>query len=180
MTLESLTERLVEYLSWLYYERQWAVWELELIALTTLVLALVIIRQRRKARVRVIDLEQFVQHGETNEAPLAGSSSNGHQTGEWQLHRTPSFSKRGGKKKRWSRKAKDLRSVGALVEQLQIEVSRYKVAEDGFKQQLVKLKAANERLRRELDAGGARHSKLPNGAPLARFTDQDDGTLEGQ
>jgi hypothetical protein len=178
MTLESLANKLVEYLSWLYYGRQWAIWELELIALTTLVLVLVIVRRRWKARARVADLEQFVQHGEINETQLTANNSNGHQTGELQVHHLPSFLKKDGKKKRWSRKAKDLRGVGALVEQLQIEVSRYKVAEEGFKQQLVKLKTANERLRRELDTGGARHSELPNGAPLARFTNQKDGTLE--
>ncbi|HUV64815.1 MAG TPA: hypothetical protein VMW24_13025 [Sedimentisphaerales bacterium] len=169
MTLESLTNRSVEYVSWLYYGREWAAWELEVIALTALVLLFLIIRQRRKAPARAAELGQFVQHGWTIGARLAAGNADQHQTRELEVHRMASFSKRDGKKKRWRQTAKELRGFGTLVEQLQIEVSRYKVAEESFRQQVAKLKAANERLEQELDARGIRHSELGNGVPLARF-----------
>ena len=169
MTLESLTNRLVENVSWLYYERQWAAWELEVVAVTALVLLFLVIRRRRKSPARAAKPEQFADQAQTIGARLAAGNADHHQTRELEVHRLVSFSKTDGKKKRWRQTAKELKSFGTLVEQLRIEVSRYKVAEDGFKQQLAKLKAANERLQQELDARGIRHSELGNGVPLARF-----------
>jgi len=169
MTLESLTNRLVENVSWLYYERQWAAWELEVAAVTALVLLLLVIRRRRKAPARAAEPEQFVDQARTIGARMAVGKADHHQTKELEVHRLASFSKTDGKKKRWRKTAKELRGFGTLVEQLQIEVSRYKVAEESFKQQLAKLKAANGRLQQELDARGIRHTELGNGVPLARF-----------
>ena len=169
MTLEILTNRLVEYVSWLYYGRQWAAWELEAMGLTAAVLLLVIIRRQRKAPAKAAEPERFVDEAKRIGAALAAGNADPQQTMESQEHRIASLSRRDGKKKRWGQTAKELRGVGALVEQLQIEVSRYKVAEEGFKKQLANLKAANERLQRELDARGIRHSELGNGVPLARF-----------
>jgi hypothetical protein len=169
MTLEILTNRLVEYVSWLYYGRQWAAWELELMGLAAAVLLLAVMRRRRKAPAKAAESELFGDKGETIGAALAAGNADARQTTQVEERRTISLSGRDGKKKRWGRTAKELRGVGALVEQLQIEVSRYKVAEEGFKQQLVSLKAANERLQRELDARGIRRSELGNGVPLARF-----------
>lgn len=170
MTLEILTNRLVEYVSWLYYGRQWAAWELELIGLAAAVLLLAVIRGRRKAPAKAAEPEPIADKAGTIGAALAAGNATPQQVMELHEQRAASLSsRRDGKKKRWGRTAKELRGVGALVEQLQIEVSRYKVAEEGFKQQLVSLKAANERLQRELDARGIRRSELGNGVPLARF-----------
>ena len=169
MTLEILTNRLVEYVSWLYHGRQWAAWELELIGLAAAVLLLAVIRGRRRAPAKTAEPEPIADTAGTIGAALAAGNATPQQAMELQEHRITSLSRRDGKKKRWGRTAKELRGVGALVEQLQIEVSRYKVAEEGFKQQLVSLKAANERLQRELDARGIRRSELGNGVPLARF-----------
>lgn len=169
MTLEILTNRLVEYVSWLYSGRQWAAWELELIGLAAAVLLLAVIRGRRKAPAKAVSSELSVDKAGTIGAALAAGNADSQQAMEPQEHRIVSLSKRDGKKKRWGQAAKELRGVGVLVEQLQIEVSRYKVAEEGFKQQLASLKAANERLQRELDARGIRRSELGNGVPLARF-----------
>ncbi len=169
MTLESLTSRLVENVSWLYYERQWAAWELWVVAVTALVLLFLMVRRRRKALARAAEPEQFVDQAQTIGARLAVDDADHHQTREVVVPRSLSLSRTDGKKKRWRKTAKELRGFGTLVEQLQIEVSRYKVAEEGFKQQLAKLKAANERLQQELDARGIRRTELGNGVPLARF-----------
>ncbi len=170
MTLESLTSKLVENVSWLYYQRQWAAWELGLIALTVMVLLLLVMRRRRKARARaVVELGQFADQAQSIGARLAAGNADHHQTTELEVSRLASFSKPDGKKKRWGQTAKELRGFGTLVEQLQIEVSRYKVAEESFKQQLANLKAANERLQREMTSKGIQHSELNNTVPLARF-----------
>jgi hypothetical protein len=146
MSLESLANRLGESVYGLYV-RQWAVWELELIALAAMVLLLLIMRRRRRT----------------------GGAADHHQGRELEISRLASLSKRDGKKKRWGQTARELRSFGALVEDLQIEVSRYRAAEENFKQQLANLKAANERLQRELAARGVQHADLTNAVPLARF-----------
>jgi hypothetical protein len=169
MTLESLMNRLVENVSWLYYERQWAAWELELIALTAMVLVLLVVRHRRKAPAKAVEPRQFAEQGQTIGPQLAAASADHHQTGELEVNRLASISKPDGKKKRWGQTAKELRGFGTLVEQLRIEVSRYKVAEESFKQQLANLKAANERLQRELAGKGIQYSELTNTVPLARF-----------
>jgi len=168
MTLESLTSRLVENVSWLYHQRQWAAWELELAALAAMVLLLLIMRRWRKAPAAA-NPRQFAKQGQAVGAGLAAGGTDHHQAGELQISRLASLSKRDGKKKRWGQTARELRSFGTLVEDLQIEVSRYKAAEENFKQQLASLKAANERLQRELAARGVQHADLTNTIPLARF-----------
>ncbi len=169
MTLESLTSKLVENVSWLYYQRQWAAWELGLIALTAVVLLLLVMRRRRKTPAKAAEPGQFADQAQSIGARLAAGNADRPQTTELEVSRLASFSKRDGKKKRWGQTAKELRGFGTLVEQLQIEVSRYKVAEESFKQQLANLKAANERLQRELASKGIQHSELTNAVPLARF-----------
>ncbi|MHC4539424.1 MAG: hypothetical protein ACYS74_06545, partial [Planctomycetota bacterium] len=100
-----------------------------------------------------------------------------HQAEELRAHHLASLSRGDGKKRRWKQTARELRGFGTLVEQLRIEVSRYKVAEESFKQQLVKLKAANERLRQELAGKAIRHSDLSSAGPLARFDKQQERVL---
>ena len=48
MSVKDLTNKLAQYFSWLYYQRQWAQWELLTIAIMALVLLLLIARRRRK------------------------------------------------------------------------------------------------------------------------------------
>jgi hypothetical protein len=48
MSVEDLTNKLAQYFSWLYFERQWAQWELLALAITALVLLLLIAKRRRK------------------------------------------------------------------------------------------------------------------------------------
>ena len=49
MTIYTFVSKLTQYFSWLYYERQWAGWELLTIAIITLVLLLLIVRRQRRA-----------------------------------------------------------------------------------------------------------------------------------
>lgn len=182
MTLESLTNRLLEYVSWLYYERQWAEWELGVVAVAVLVLLLLTLRRMRKAK--PVEAESS-ETGIVESSGLIGAKLAAGRTGHLQAEQLTSqhltsLSGGDGRKKRWKQTARELKGFGTLVEQLQIEVSRYKVAEESFKQQLVKLKAANERLRRELTEKGIRHSDLGNTQPLARFTKQQDSVLDGR
>jgi hypothetical protein len=182
MTLESLTNRLLEYVSWLYYERQWASWELGVVAVTALVLLLLTLRRMRKAKAMGVESAGagIVESRGLIGAKLAAGRTNHLQAEQHTSQRLTSLSDRDGKKRRWKQTARELKGFGALVEQLQIEVSRYKVAEESFKQQLVKLKAANERLRQELTERGIRHSDLGGARPLARLSKQQDRVLDGR
>ncbi|UCD00275.1 MAG: hypothetical protein JSW66_10405 [Phycisphaerales bacterium] len=180
MTLESLTNRSVEYVSWLYYGREWAAWELGAVAVTVLILLLLAIRRLRKAKTGEAEPAQVAQRSRIIGARLAAGRADHHQAEEFRAHHLASLSKRDGKKRRWKQTAKELKGFGTLVEQLQIEVSRYKVAEESFKQQLVKLKAANERLRQELAAKAIGHSDLSSAGPLARFGKQQHRVLDGR
>jgi len=59
MTVESLMNRFTEYVSWLYFGREWARWELQTIAVTALILLLFILLQRRKAKAGRIVVKQI-------------------------------------------------------------------------------------------------------------------------
>jgi hypothetical protein len=52
MSVKDLANKLTQYFSWLYYQRQWTQWELLTIAITALVLLLLIANRRRKKGAR--------------------------------------------------------------------------------------------------------------------------------
>jgi len=168
MTLESVAGRLAESVSWLYHQRQWAAWELELVGLAAMVLLLLVVRRRRKVS-SPAGRQQLAKQQQTVGSGLAAGTAGSRQAGEVGVNHVAYASKRDGKRMRWGQTAREMRSFGALVEDLQVEVSRYKAAEENFKQQLASLKAANERLQRELAAKGVQHADLTNTIPLARF-----------
>lgn len=153
MTVESLTNKLTEYVSWLYYGREWASWELLTVAMTALVLLLLIVRQRRKAKARKIITKQTKEHSREH-SPTIGikldDSKKAPQEIDDSKTRLASVSKKDGKQKRWKETTKKWKNFRELVEKLQDEIAKYKQAEEQLKQQLTKLKAANEKLQHEI------------------------------
>jgi len=151
MTVESLMNRFIQYVSWLYFDREWARWELQTIAITALVLLLLILVHRRKAKAGKIAAKQIEKRSSIIGVNLdAGKGI--HQVSEDDLNnrRIVSISNKDGNQKRWKETTKKWKNFQKLIEQLQQEIAKYKQAEECLEQQFAKLKAANEQLRHEI------------------------------
>ena len=155
MTVESLMNRFTQYVSWLYFDREWAGWELQTIAVTALVLLLFILMQRRKAKTTKTVVKQIQKRASTIGINL-DADKRVHQGSEDNLNtrRIVSISKNNGNQKRWKETTKKWKNYQKLIEQLQQETAKYKKAEECLEQQFSRLKAANEQLRREITGNG--------------------------
>lgn len=181
MTLESVTSRAVEYVSWLYRGRPWAGWELATLAVTVLILLLLAIRlRRRKAELQKTKPGHTEEPSRTIGIRLAAKTADDQQVENHDGRSLTDPEKGDGEKKRWNQTTKKWRNFGALVEQLRHEVAEYKRAEENFKQQLAKLKAANERLQQELVEKGISRPDLSSAGPLARFSRQQNRMLDAR
>jgi len=157
---------MVQFLSFLYYDRLWATWELLALAAAALLL-LVALRQRRKARpirivatpaeaypqiigARLSGLQEGYSHFEDNNGGRAAS--------------VPA-PRRNGKQPGWRQATKKYKSFQELVEQLRHEVVKYKRAEDCFKQQVNQLTAVNRQLEERLS-----ERAVGNGEPAGKVT----------
>ena len=151
MTVESLMNRFIQYISWLYFDREWAGWELQTMAITALVLLLLILVHRRKAKAGRTVAKQIVERASTIGIKLdAGTGDHQGSEGDTNSRRIVSISKNDGSQKRWKETTKKWKNFQKLIEQLQQEIAKYKQAEECLEQQFAKLKAANEQLRQEI------------------------------
>jgi hypothetical protein len=155
MTVESLMNTFIQYVSWLYFERQWAKWELETIALAAMVLLLLFFIHRRRAgnrkAIRKATKKQIIERPSTIGINLEASKETSPRfNGDLNIHRIATISKNNGNPKRWRQTTKKWKNFKKLVEQLQQETSRYKQAEEFLEQQFARLKAANEQLRQAI------------------------------
>jgi len=151
MTVESLMNTFTQYVSWLYSGREWAGWELQTIAITALVLFLLILVQRRKAKAKRIVTKRIEKSSSTIGINLdSGKGAHQGSEGDTNSRRIVSISKNDGSQKRWKETTKKWKNLQKLIEQLQQETAKYKQAEECLEQQFAKLKAANEQLRREI------------------------------
>jgi uncharacterized membrane protein YcjF (UPF0283 family) len=180
MTIESLTDSFVQYVSWLYHQRQWAGWELGAIAVTALVLLLLIVRRRPKAKAPKTTPKRIEQHAATIGVRLDAAKGNHQELKDSEGPQPASLSKKDRKKKWWRQTTQEWKNFRTLVEQQRMEVSRYKEAEENFKQQLASLKAANEQLQHELAGRAVDRSDLASPGPLARFGRQQDRMLDAR
>lgn len=155
MTVESLMNRFTQYVSWLYFDREWAGWELETMAITALVLLLFVLLHRRKAKAGRTVVTQIEKRASTIGFKLdAGKGSHQGSEGDTDSRRIVSISKNNGNQKRWKETTKKWKNYQRLIEQLQQETAKYKQAEECLEQQFVKLKVANEQLRHEITGNG--------------------------
>jgi len=170
MTLASLMSRVVEFLSYLYFERLWETWELLVLAAGA-VLLLVIIRQRRKVKpvritarpveerpqiigVRLSEHKNVYSHVEDNNGGRPATAAKQNDS---------------GRKLNWREATQKCKSFRELIEQLQHEVIKYKRAEDSFKQQVVKLTTVNRQLEDRLAQRAGRNSELTGSSAHARL-----------
>lgn len=151
MTVESLMNTFTQYISWLYSGREWARWELQTVAITAMVLLLLILVQRRKAKPKKIGAMQIKKTSSTIGIKLdAGKGAHQGSDGDTNSRSIISISKNDGNQKRWKETTKKWKHYQKLIEQLQQEIAKYKQAEEYLEQQFAKLKAANEQLRLEI------------------------------
>ena len=161
MTVESLMNTFTEYVSWLYSQREWAGWELQAIAITTLVLLLFILIHRRRAKARKIGAKQIAKKPSAIGIKLdAYKQAHQESEGDSDSSTIVSVSKNNGNQKRWKETTKKWKNLQKLIEQLQEETAKYKQAEECLEKQFAKLKAANEQLRQEI-AGSDQIIKEP-------------------
>jgi hypothetical protein len=155
MTVESLMNTFIKYVSWLYFERQWAKWELETIAVTVMVLLLLFLVHRRRARTRNVKAskKQIIKRPSTIGINLEADKGISQQfNSDLNISRIVTISKNNGNPKRWRETTKKWKNFKKLIEQLQQETSRYKQAEELLEQQFTRLKSANEQLRQAITA----------------------------
>jgi len=169
MTLASLTSKMVQFLSFLYFERMWATWELFALAAAALLL-LVAIRQRRKVRpVRIVATPAEAR------PQVIGARLSGRQEGYshfednngGRLAPAPA-PKQSSKALGWREATQKYKSFRELVEELRYEVVKYKRAEDCFKQQVVKLTTVNRQLEERLSERAGQNSE-PAGVTASRL-----------
>lgn len=181
MTLESVTSSFVEYVSWLYRGRPWAGWELATLAVTVLALLLLAVRlRRRKGKPQKTKPGQAEEQARTIGIKLAAERADNQRVEDCDGRSLAAPEKGNGEKRGWKQTTEKWKNFGVLVEQLRHEVAEYKRAEENFKQQLTKLKAANERLQQELVGKGISRPDLGNSGPLARFSRQPDRMLDAR
>lgn len=151
MTVESLMNTFTQYVSWLYSGREWARWELQTVAITAMVLLLLILVHRRKAKTKKIGAMQIEKNSSIIGIKLdAGKGAHQGSEGDTNSRSIISISKNDGNQKRWKETTKKWKNYQKLIEQLQQETAKYKQAEVCLEQQFAKLKAANEQLRLEI------------------------------
>lgn len=143
MTVESLTNTFTEYATWLYSGREWARWELLTVAMTAMVLLLLVLVHRRKAKAKKVGAKQIAKKPSAIGIKLEAE-------GDSDSSGIVSVSKNNGNQKRWKETTKKWKNLQKLIEQLQEETAKYKQAEECLEQQFTKLKAANEQLRQEI------------------------------
>ena len=155
MTVESLMNRFTQYISWLYFEREWAGWELQTMAIAALVLLLFLLLHKRKAKAGRVVAKQIEKRSSTIGVNL-DADKGAHQGSEDDTNSRSivSISKNNGNQKRWKETTKKWKNLQKLIEQLQQETAKYKQAEERLEQQFAKLKAANELLRQEITGSG--------------------------
>ena len=160
MTIRQFTEELKGYWSWLYegylsqfyeqhvrglYTRQWASWELLLIAgALSIFLVLKIRRRRRKLAKKIIDLANVSEEAPTINVKLTGN--NGHRRNSMgsnglELHRDY---------QRWNRGADIVEFSDQPVRELRREIIKRDRAEARLEREVAELTRDNERLQREV------------------------------
>jgi uncharacterized membrane-anchored protein YhcB (DUF1043 family) len=76
MTLHNLVSEITQFLSWLYYRREWATWELILIAVVALAILIILIGHRKAKARRAKAVSETARSPMTEESASTDSSRN--------------------------------------------------------------------------------------------------------
>lgn len=150
MIVRSLAGKLVRFVSWLCYDHQWAEWELFTIAIATLALLWLTIRQLRKGNTRGGEAEHLRAR-----SPVIGINLAEPERSRRSIKALPKKRLAHALQERQQRqKAKEAtRQIERLNEQLiqlQRKVAKHRQTEIGFEERLAGLTAANEKLQQKV------------------------------
>jgi septal ring factor EnvC (AmiA/AmiB activator) len=164
MALESITNKLTQYSSWLYY-RQWEGWELLTIAIVALVLLILVLRAHQKVKANA---KRF-----TERSPIVGVKSADHKRsrqGIMGLERAglAYVPERHGRQKKRSEIARQLEKSNEQLKHLQHEAGKRRQTEECLERQITELMAANEQLRHKVAESKRTQERLRQ--PIAELT----------
>jgi septal ring factor EnvC (AmiA/AmiB activator) len=146
MTIHSFIDRLTQLISWLYYQHQWAEWEMLAIAVAALVPLLLIARQQRKEKLGRGYAHQLRERSPIIGVKLANGKDNRQDIADLKRGRLAFFHRKKDEERTTS---SQLDRSSEQIKQLQDEITKRRQIEARLEQQLTELTAANERLQHE-------------------------------
>lgn len=154
MTIYSFVGKLARYfsrfLSWLYYDHRWAEWELLTIAIAALVPLLLIVRRLRKGTARKVYADQVRERSSIIGVKLADRKQSHLGIRDFGKDRPAHVPKGDGKRRRWSKKTKQLEKSHEQIRRLQHEIIKRRQTEVHLERKIAELTATNERLQHKI------------------------------
>jgi len=146
----SLVDRLRQFLSWLYYEHQWARWEILTIGIVVLSVLLLIVRRQRKRAIRRVYTNQLPERSPVIGVNLGGRKRSHHGIKDLKKDHLASVPERREKHKKSEKTTELSEKLHEQMKQLQYEIIKRKQTEARFEQRVADLTAENEKLRCEI------------------------------
>jgi len=150
----SLVDRLRQFLSWLYYEHQWARWEILTIGIVVLSVLLLIVRRQRKRAIRRVYTNQLPERSPVIGVNLGGRKRSHHGIKDLKKDHLASVPERREKHKKSKKTTEPSEKLHEQMKQLQYEIIKRKQTEARFEQRVADLTAENEKLRCEIAESG--------------------------
>ena len=148
--VRSLAGKLVRFVSWLCYGHQWAEWELFTIAITTLALLWLTIRQLRKGTVGGGEAEHLRARSPVIGIKLAEPKRSRRSIRALSKKRTTHAPQRHQRRQNAKKATRQIERLNEQLIQLQRKVAKHRQTEVGLEEQLAGLTAANEKLQQEV------------------------------
>lgn len=149
MIANSFVNILNQFISRLY-DRQWEVWEILAIAITSLSLLLWIMMRLRRRTVRSIYENRFLESSPVIGMNLGAHKRSRHVIKDLKKGRLAAVQKRHPKQQKSAKQTEPSEKLHEQIKQLQHEIIKRKQTEVRFEQRVAHLTAANEKLQREL------------------------------
>ncbi|MHC4229557.1 MAG: hypothetical protein ACYSW0_19165 [Planctomycetota bacterium] len=148
--VRSLTGKLVRFISWLCYDHQWAEWELFTIAIATLALLWLTIRQLRKGTARGEEAEHLRARSPVIGIKLAEPKRSRRSIRAQPKKRLAHALQERQQRQNAKKATRQIERLNEQLIQLQRKVAKHKQTEIGLEERLAELTAANEILRQEV------------------------------
>jgi chromosome segregation ATPase len=145
-----LTRYFLRFLAWLFYDHQWAEWELLTIATIAVGLLLLIVKRLRKGTRGRVYADQVPERSPIIGVKLADPRRRHQGIEDLEEGRLVQVPKRDAEKKKSRKTTEQREELDERIERLQHEITEHKQAKEDFKQQAAELTVVNERLRHEI------------------------------
>ncbi len=150
MIVRSLAGKLVRFVSWLCYDHQWAEWELFTIAITTLALLWLTIRQMRKGTVGSGEAEHLRARSPVIGIKLAEPKRSRRSSKAQPKKRLAHALQERQQRQNAKKATRQIEQLNDQLIQLQREVANHRQTEISLEERLAGLTAANEKLQQEV------------------------------